>query len=422
MTRRRPSPSRSGGNRPPPPSSRPPPALPPGPATDTTRPRRTSARGPRRRLDAVAAARALSLSCCRERRREARARLPAARRGARRRGRGALGGRRLRRLRRAGTACAPTRSRAPPPGCTFVAGHMTAAHLVLVWEERDDPNLLWHAQRAMEVGPQSARRLVRAVVRPERLVLRLGGGRATGPRRARQGLTTLRRTTPGIAASPRAALYVSRSPGGGCGGAPRARCSRPAGSRSGRPCSSASSPARRSRRTAASRRRSSGSRPPRARCARCGSACRSAPPQALPGARRDGRARSSRGIGLPGPTPIVLFRESTVAGHFVSLAGVEGLAPHVRLTSGRLPRRCTPARCEVAAAARARARCRTRRGCGSSRSGRATLRSSQLFGDFLAPTDNALADREVGAGAAAGGRATTGRRRRRSSSRRGSRR
>ena len=29
---------------------------------------------------------------------------------------------------------------------------MTAAHLVLVWEERDDPNLLWHAQRAMEVG------------------------------------------------------------------------------------------------------------------------------------------------------------------------------------------------------------------------------------------------------------------------------
>ena len=29
----------------------------------------------------------------------------------------------------------------PAAGCTFVAGHMTAAHLVLVWEERDDPNL-----------------------------------------------------------------------------------------------------------------------------------------------------------------------------------------------------------------------------------------------------------------------------------------
>ena len=37
-------------------------------------------------------------------------------------------------------------------GCSFVADFMTAAHLVLVWEERDDPNLLWHAQRAKEVG------------------------------------------------------------------------------------------------------------------------------------------------------------------------------------------------------------------------------------------------------------------------------
>ena len=34
----------------------------------------------------------------------------------------------------------------------FVAEFMTAAHLVLVWQERDDPNLLWHAQRAKEVG------------------------------------------------------------------------------------------------------------------------------------------------------------------------------------------------------------------------------------------------------------------------------
>ena len=40
----------------------------------------------------------------------------------------------------------------PAPGCAFVAEFMTAAHLVLVWEERDDPNLLRHAQRAMEVG------------------------------------------------------------------------------------------------------------------------------------------------------------------------------------------------------------------------------------------------------------------------------
>ena len=40
----------------------------------------------------------------------------------------------------------------PAVGCTFVAEFMTAAHLILVWEERDDPNLLRHAQRAKEVG------------------------------------------------------------------------------------------------------------------------------------------------------------------------------------------------------------------------------------------------------------------------------
>ena len=40
----------------------------------------------------------------------------------------------------------------PAKGCDFVADFMTAAHLVLVWEERDDPNLLWHAQRAKDVG------------------------------------------------------------------------------------------------------------------------------------------------------------------------------------------------------------------------------------------------------------------------------
>jgi hypothetical protein len=40
----------------------------------------------------------------------------------------------------------------PAAGCTFVAGFMTAAHLILVWEQADDPNLLHHAQRAKEVG------------------------------------------------------------------------------------------------------------------------------------------------------------------------------------------------------------------------------------------------------------------------------
>ena len=40
----------------------------------------------------------------------------------------------------------------PAPNCTFVAHFMTAAHLILVWRERDDPTLLRHAQRAKEVG------------------------------------------------------------------------------------------------------------------------------------------------------------------------------------------------------------------------------------------------------------------------------
>jgi hypothetical protein len=40
----------------------------------------------------------------------------------------------------------------PASGCTFVADFMTAAHLVLCWEQVDDPNLLRHAARARDVG------------------------------------------------------------------------------------------------------------------------------------------------------------------------------------------------------------------------------------------------------------------------------
>jgi hypothetical protein len=40
----------------------------------------------------------------------------------------------------------------PVEGCSFVARFMTAAHLILVWERQDDPNLLRHAQRAKVVG------------------------------------------------------------------------------------------------------------------------------------------------------------------------------------------------------------------------------------------------------------------------------
>lgn len=40
----------------------------------------------------------------------------------------------------------------PAFGCSFVAEFMTAAHLILVWQEVDDPNLLRHAARARDVG------------------------------------------------------------------------------------------------------------------------------------------------------------------------------------------------------------------------------------------------------------------------------
>ena len=40
----------------------------------------------------------------------------------------------------------------PADGCLYVADFMTAAHLILVWQEADDPNLLKHAARARDVG------------------------------------------------------------------------------------------------------------------------------------------------------------------------------------------------------------------------------------------------------------------------------
>jgi hypothetical protein len=55
-------------------------------------------------------------------------------------------------------------------------------HLILVWEERDDPNLLRHAQRAKEVGRNPHVVGVPRRARAERLVLRLGGRRPAGAR------------------------------------------------------------------------------------------------------------------------------------------------------------------------------------------------------------------------------------------------
>lgn len=118
----------------------------------------------------------------------------------------------------------------------------------------------------------------------------------------------------------------------------------------------------------------------------------------------DRRARTALGrIGLSEPVPIALVRESTVGDRFVGLAAVDGLESHVLLHSGRLPRACSPARCEVLRL-RGTGRLPDVPGLRVAVVGTATLRSRQLFGDFLAPTDNALADAQLAPALAAAAR------------------
>jgi hypothetical protein len=40
----------------------------------------------------------------------------------------------------------------PAEGCDFVAGYMTAAHLIVVWPANDDPSLLRYARDARNFG------------------------------------------------------------------------------------------------------------------------------------------------------------------------------------------------------------------------------------------------------------------------------
>ena len=108
--------------------------------------------------------------------------------------------------------------------------------------------------------------------------------------------------------------------------------------------------------------------------------------------------RAARGALAPlparPPVAIALVRESTIGGVFVGLAAVDGVAPHVLLRSGRLPRACTPTRCEVLRL-RGVGRLPNVPGLRVVQVGTAVLRSRRLFGDFLAPADNALADAEL---------------------------
>jgi hypothetical protein len=107
------------------------------------------------------------------------------------------------------------------------------------------------------------------------------------------------------------------------------------------------------------------------------------------------RARAALGHTGAGPaTALVLYRESTLAGVFAGLGGVDGLGAHVQLRSGRLPRPCEPERCEVLRL-RGEGRLPQPEGLRLIEVGEAVLESRILFGDFLAPTDNALEQAEV---------------------------
>ena len=126
------------------------------------------------------------------------------------------------------------------------------------------------------------------------------------------------------------------------------------------------------------------------------------------------------GIGLPGPVPLLLFRESTVAGHFVGITAVDGVASQVVLRSGRLPHRCTPARCEVLRL-RGRGALPNSPGLRLVQVGTATLRSGSSSATSSAQRTPRPSMRRVPLRSSARG-GITGRRRRRSSSPRAARR
>ena len=91
---------------------------------------------------------------------------------------------------------------------------------------------------------------------------------------------------------------------------------------------------------------------------------------------------------VPGEaTPLVLFRESTIAGTFLGLGAVDGLDQWVTLRSGRLPRTCEPERCEVVRL-RGRGTIPNVEGLRLVEVGTAVLTSPVLFGDFIVPTES----------------------------------
>ncbi len=97
--------------------------------------------------------------------------------------------------------------------------------------------------------------------------------------------------------------------------------------------------------------------------------------------REDGIVRRALATLSPGKTRrVIFFRELRVQGQLVEIAGVDDLAQLVRLRSGRLPRTCSDARCEVLQIGSGGPARRAEGGVRLQRVGIADLRDPSLFG------------------------------------------
>src|SRR5205085_1944732 len=85
------------------------------------------------------------------------------------------------------------------------------------------------------------------------------------------------------------------------------------------------------------------------------------------------------------PLRAMFFRELRVAGGLVQLASLDDLGALARLRSGRLPRTCVPARCEVLQLGAGGRTTWGQQGIHLVRVGTGELRDRALFGDLLAP-------------------------------------
>jgi hypothetical protein len=103
--------------------------------------------------------------------------------------------------------------------------------------------------------------------------------------------------------------------------------------------------------------------------------------------------RTLRDVAPARPVTAMLLRETSFGGHVAELGAIDGVAPFVHVRSGRLPRRCAPARCEVLQLGASDRPLPTIPGLRLVRVGRATLASEVPFGASIASSKYAEATR-----------------------------